>query len=541
MYPSRLPLAERLFWCAILICIVALKIQPSWQPFRSNDSFQYLSVADNLQRGVIGSTSLLHFDVERSHGKVPAPLTTFPIGYPVLVGVFEASGFSGETAGLLVSLLATLGSIFVLDILGRRVGLSTTARRWVLAVFVVTSRTTRFAAAVMSESAFTLVSLGALVLLISALQSTANGRPRASLAIAAGLAFGLSYWLRYAGLFVLLGLLPVVALFFAARRRDFVRQVLIAICAGGLIVILGMIRNIILVGTWRGGNTKEVHHPALEIVRGFVIAIKNLMFGSSAMSDSIALKVTLVLLLVVGCAAGVAVILKSTRGADRASVQMDFAAAILAIVAATYVACLTYVARHTTISFGARYLYPMLPVVLVLTGVAITGVERRIAGTSARWGWRGLWSGVAVLYALLHVSQFFREPSPSTYDVVANRLDQPFTAEATARRVILSLAGPDGVVMSNFGQATGYVLRRPVLSLVEPELSSVTWDESNVRAAMKRFSVKVLVVHRIASDARIDAYPSPFVERLATGEVPSWLHKIGESKAVVIYGPGEAL
>jgi hypothetical protein len=95
--------------------------------------------------------------------------------------------------------------------------------------------------------------------------------------------------------------------------------------------------------------------------------------------------------------------------------------------------------------------------------------------------------------------------------------------------------------MSNFGQATGYVLRRPVLSLVEPELRSVTWDESNVRAAMKRFSVKVLVVHRIASDARIDAYPSPFVERLATGEVPSWLHKIGESKAVVIYGPGEAL
>lgn len=146
---------------------------------------------------------------------------------------------------------------------------------------------------------------------------------------------------------------------------------------------------------------------------------------------------------------------------------------MLAIVAATYVACFTFAATRTMISFGPRFVYPIFPVVLVLSGMAITGIEHRVPSISSQWRWRSLWSGVAVIFAVLHLSLFFRASEPGIHDAVAERLDQPFAVGATARQVIMSLAGSDGVVMANVGQATGFILQRPTVSLVSPEFSSI--------------------------------------------------------------------
>lgn len=52
---------------------------------------------------------------------------------------------------------------------------------------------------------------------------------------------------------------------------------------------------------------------------------------------------------------------------------------------------------------------------------------------------------------------------------------------------------------------------------------------------MKRFSVKALVMHKIGPDAIVDSFPSPFIQRLAAGNTTTWLHKVEESKSVVIY------
>jgi len=530
----RTHIALPLLWCAILFALVALKLQPSWEPVRSNDSYQYLSAAENLQHGMVGKTSLVHYDEERSSGVVPSPMTTFPLGYPLLLGVLEATGLSGEQAALILSLLASLGSLFLLDLIGRQLSLSTTARHWVLAMFVASSWTLVLAISVLSEAVFTFAILCALALLMNEIADPHAKAPRTGMAIAAGLAFGLSYWLRYAGLFVILGLLPVAVLAWAMQRRGAVRPTLIAFCVASLIMAGGMVRNILLMGTWRGGNTKTVDNSALDIAHGFGIAIRDLLFGPPRMSEWLLLRGLLFLAIVaVGIAAAVA--FKKYHGRLLAPLRNHFAAAVLATIVASYLTCLTYAAAHTGISYGARYFFPMLPIVLLLLALAISWIEIDVSTSPRRW--RGVLVAVAGSYAALHLSLFYLTPLPTAHEHVAKRLETRISGDSTARQSILSLAGPSGVVMANVGQATGYVLRRPVISLIGTRLGSVEWNEVNVRNTMKRFAVSTLVVYKPGPDLAVVPYPSLFIERLAAGDAPEWLHRVGTSEAVVIYRP----
>src|SRR5262249_18015901 len=69
----------------------------------SNDSYQYLSVTETLRTGHGIETSLVHFDVERAHGTVPAPITTFPSGFPMAAAAVTKLGVPPTAAATAVS------------------------------------------------------------------------------------------------------------------------------------------------------------------------------------------------------------------------------------------------------------------------------------------------------------------------------------------------------------------------------------------------------------------------------------------------------
>ena len=535
--PAPLRLALPLLACTALLAIAALKLHPAWEPLRGNDSYQYLSIGDNFRHGLFGKTSLLHFDEERMSGAIPAPITTFPIGYPLLVGAAEAPGLSVERAALLISLLAALACVFVLDAIGRRLGLTVTARAWVLAAFVASSWTPLFAISALTEAIFTLAILAGLALLLAALDVPEKHRARFGVALAAGMLLGLSYWLRYAGLFVLLALLPVAALAWAMKRRDAAANALIAFFAGALIVAGGMLRNIALMGSWRGGNTKTIENSMGHIAHEFAIAIRDLLFGEPRMSEWLVLRGLLLAAIVIACIAGVAFYLKRPRGEPPADGSVKLAAGALLAVIVSYVSALTYAAAHTGISYGARYFYPMLPLAALLVGVAIAWTEQGIRDAGSRSRWRAAVAGVAAAYALLHVTLFLQEQPPAPHDYVAKRLDTRISKDLTARQAVLSRTGADDVIMANVGQATGYVLHRPTISLIGAHLGAREWNEAAVRETMRRFGVKLLVIYTPGPDDAVIPYPSAFIERLAKGDAPGWLHRIGASDAVILYSP----
>ena len=70
---------------------------------------------------------------------MPAPLTTFPLGYPLLVTAFSATGLQPEMAGLMVSVLATMLCVACLAAIGRRLDFSPAVIRCLMAAFIFDS------------------------------------------------------------------------------------------------------------------------------------------------------------------------------------------------------------------------------------------------------------------------------------------------------------------------------------------------------------------------------------------------------------------
>ena len=86
-------LAKREVWAWLLLAAAAVSVNTVRHsgPIVSDDSFQYLSIAENLADGNGIRTSIVHFDQERSHGEIPAPVTWFPAGYPANYNIRHGS------------------------------------------------------------------------------------------------------------------------------------------------------------------------------------------------------------------------------------------------------------------------------------------------------------------------------------------------------------------------------------------------------------------------------------------------------------------
>ena len=85
-------------WCLAAVALLFGRLAISDGPSFVNDSYQYISVAGNFRDGRFAETSIVHFDTERSAGRIPAPLTTFPPGYPLAIAALP--GLGAERAGL---------------------------------------------------------------------------------------------------------------------------------------------------------------------------------------------------------------------------------------------------------------------------------------------------------------------------------------------------------------------------------------------------------------------------------------------------------
>jgi hypothetical protein len=101
------------------------------------------------------------------------------------------------------------------------------------------------------------------------------------------------------------------------------------------------------------------------------------------------------------------------------------------------------------------------------------------------------------------------------------------------------------VIVAKNGQAVGYVLQKPTLSLVGQEFSTVEWNDSTLRATVQRFHVGddavteqlvpgILV--RQGAGVKNDL-PSRLVEELAQGNPPQWMKLVHRSGGILIHAP----
>jgi len=111
-------------------------------------------------------------------------------------------------------------------------------------------------------------------------------------------------------------------------------------------------------------------------------------------------------------------------------------------------------------------------------------------------------------------------------------MDSTFVDGKTPRAAVLELADPTRVVVANYGQAVGHVLRRPTVSLVDQSYSPVEWNEKAIYDVVYQYNAAAIVIY-----ANNSFLPSPFVRQLAQGEAPSWMKLVYRSSDFLVYKP----
>jgi hypothetical protein len=94
-----------------------------------DDSYQYISIAHNIQLGHGASTSIPFFETELHQGVIPAPSTHFPPGYSFLIRMVSVIGLSNEIAGYAISFLSFVALVPCFLYFAQRLGISPGATR----------------------------------------------------------------------------------------------------------------------------------------------------------------------------------------------------------------------------------------------------------------------------------------------------------------------------------------------------------------------------------------------------------------------------
>jgi hypothetical protein len=461
----------------------------------SNDSCQYLSVARNIRSGNGAATDLVYFDSERSHGRIPAPITTFPAGYPAAVGLFSRLVDSYETSARVLSALCFAGTAALLSFVLIASGVTAFVRASMVLLFITNFVSADYSAAVMSESMFVFIFTASIAALLWAWRDNQRPYVRVSWTIVGLSLAGLSYWIRYAGLFLIVAVVFYVGLrFLRLRHRIGSSELYATLIPIGLAGAL-MARNVLVSGTWRGGNELQVSNPLHRVLVDFVRAQMHLLFGEHAMTFG--LWEVLLLAGVMGlCFLFVWLLLRDGLAGAAALLRVDEPWALLFTCATVYSAGLCYAGLRTVISFGTRMFLPVLPIYLLLLGLALHWLLSR---TEFRGGqiWFRFTVCILVIGSIGVNARNLKDPRQISRQAYLSGLFAEPAADGQPLFDWVNLhIDPAAAIAAQDGQETGYLLNRRTLALVESEYSSERWECAEVRKQMDRFGASYLLLYR---------------------------------------------
>ncbi|MGA3185974.1 MAG: glycosyltransferase family 39 protein [Bryobacteraceae bacterium] len=481
-------------------------------PFVSNDGVQYLDAAEHLRSGQCLCTTVAHFDEQVARGSFPVPFTHFAPGYPILVAGISFLGFAPDIAGYMISALAFLVTLWATWDMGLRLGAGPVAMVLISLLWLTSDLALSYAAQVQADAALTAVLCVTAALVVRDVQSDGSGRFGL---VAIGIAAALSYWMKYAGLFVI----PVAILYLLWRAWRTTESRLWAV--GGIAAALLLaapipVHNIINEGSWRGGFQSGHHHTLRFAIVETVKSIYHLIFGANAPArfDALALIAVLSLLAVFVLAA-------------RSRSPRPFTALFwMAMFIAAFLSGVALASMQTIASDMLRYNLPVYPLLLVAGAVVLMPRQRvELAAFS-----------IFILAALVIQSRSVLPASVSRPDAERAILAQQPEPGVSMRRWLETHVAASETIVAVNGQALHYIVKRPVVALIDPAFSDRQTDDAAFAALMKRFHARYLVVYpNLSADAVPEQQAIPFLSNLASGVAPSWLQLAARTENVAVF------
>lgn len=540
--PISISPIETFVWFLMGIMVIAGKLVISSGPELFYDSYQYLSVASNILSGNGIQTSIVHFDIERSWQRVPAPMTTFPSGYPFFIAALGSLGIKLENAALLISAINLPCLILLYHFLAKQLTLSRASTRFIFLWTIGNSWAVLYSTSILADSLFTLITFGSIAcFLVATVPKTRPGH-QIYLLICANILLGLSYWIRYAGIF----LFATAFLFFVSQlwiQRD--RKSLTALASltiSASIIAIGIIRNALLVGTWKGGDHKQVFHPIFGRIYDSIISIRHLFLGGFNVSQLGTMELVSLLVLLVGILSifgilGAVLWAAYKRDISFLTEKLRWPACFLIMYVAIYCCAIIYLTVTSVFETGLRYFYPLLPSILLLGAIFITAIEKNALLKQAH--------KATLIYALLAMStgyiiinshRYTQQSLPAPHEIVQRFLAGKTADNVTLREWIERNIPSEATVVADDGQATAYVLQRKTVSLVPLNFSNQVWTEESIMAVITTYGAEYLIIYApVHGRSSLDLPQTPFLESLAYGHPPGWLTVAARNDETIIY------
>lgn len=517
-------LNSALRWAVMLAGIGALWLThgPLGAPYVANDGYQYLDAAANLVSGQCFCTGVAMFDEQVAYGRLPVPFTHFAPGYPLLVAGASLAGVKAETAGYLLSALGFLAVLWLIWDVGTNLG----GRPWVVALFsllwVAHAAALYYAAVVGTETIFAALMLAVAALIARDIRSSDSPRPALTTAI--GILAGLSYWMRYPGLFLVAGagVYLIVRAWRSPRSR---RGALGGLLAAAVLVASIQIRNAIDTGSWRGAFNNPGTHTLAGVTADTARSFLHYVVGSrlplrfDVWTPILALSFLAALLFVVQA--------WRHRRAQTQGAWVPLAWTVF--IGLTYVGGVFAAAVSTIAGDLPRYYFPSYPLFLTCAAVLFS---------AAAVGFRSLAIVLFVASTLIVQGRDFSVPvAQPDWILTRSYLDEP--EPQTGMPMIDWLRNrlmPGETLLAVEGQAVHYLIERPVIAVVPARDTARRKDDVGFHDLMRQRRTRYLLVFPGAPPDRVLEQTSyAFMNSLASGDAPPWLRLAARTRDAAVY------
>jgi hypothetical protein len=509
-------------WAGLLAGVLALWF--AWSrdsaPYITNDGYQYLGAASNLASGSCFCTRLAMNDEQVAFGHFPIPFTHFAPGYPLLIAAISRTGIPAATAGYLLSAFGFLLALWLIQ--GIALGLG--ARPWIAAAFSlmwITHATALFyASTVGTESLFTasLLVIVALILRDVHLRGTSF-----ALLTGIGVVAGLSYWIRYAGLFLIGGAcVYLVARGWRTPRAR--RGVLAGLLAAAALAVSLQIRNSVYTGSWRGafnsGGGQTLHTVTIQTSLAFF----HLVAGDRVPARLDTWMAIFLLSSALALFFGIRLLFRTHFRMDGSSEPLGWTL----FIGFTYVAGVVLAALTTIADDLPRYYFAVYPLIPALAAVACSGIAR---------GMKSLVVVVLVLSVVaVQARNLFVNPPQPDWVITKTMLAEEVRPGTPLLQWLRDHSSSEGSILAVEGQAVYYVLQRPVVAVVPADKTSRPTDEQGFRSLMTQFRSRYLLLFPGAPAERIPEQNSyDFLRSVASGNTPAWLKLAARTRDAAVY------
>ncbi len=488
-------------------------------PYITNDGYQYLDAASNLAAGECLCTRVALFDEQIAFGHFPVPFTHFAPGYSLLIAGLSRVGLKPEVAGYLISAAGFLVAIWLLQDVAVSLGASACVAAAFSLILITHATAVLYGSAVETESLFTAVLLALVALVVRDVRSQGANR---LLPIGIGVVAGLSYWIRYPGLFLVggAGLYLITKAWRVPRER---RVAIVGLFIAVLLAAAVQIRNAVYTGSWRGGFKSGSGQSLREVVIGTVRAFAHLVTG-----DRLPVRFGVGLAFLLLCAALALFLgIRAWRPRDSAGLGlagMGWASFIgIVYIGGVMVAALTTIAADLP-----RYYFPVYPLFLACAAA--------FCSTFAK-GKKSIVVALLV-FAVVYVEArnlFVPPPAPDwivTKAILAEEVQPGLPLIEWLRQRL----GPGGTMAAVEGQAVHYILRSPVVAMIPAGATGRRGDGPAFQSLMRQFHSQYLLVFPNLPPDRIPEQSSyQFLRQVAAGDAPAWLEPAARTRDAAVY------